>query len=123
MEGRWGREALRRAVENLIDNAVKYGATQTPITVSLHRRGSLAKLGVHNEGSFIPVEEIPRLFEKFRRNLHRQPASQQGWGLGLTLVKAIVDDHQGHIRVESARDAGTSFILELPILTSTSLEV
>lgn len=120
VEGRWGRESLRRAVENLIDNAVKYGAKQTPITVSLHTRGSLAEVGVHNEGSFIPEDEIPRLFEKFRRTLHPQHGQQQGWGLGLTLVKAIVDDHKGHIRVESARDAGTSFILKLPIFASTS---
>jgi signal transduction histidine kinase len=122
VEGRWGRESLRRAVENLIDNAVKYGAKQAPITVSLHRRGTLAEVSVHNQGSFIPEDEIPRLFEKFRRTLHPQHGQQQGWGLGLTLVKAIVDDHKGHIRVESARDAGTRFILELPIVASTPKE-
>ncbi|MEP7152855.1 MAG: HAMP domain-containing sensor histidine kinase [Nitrospira sp.] len=121
VEGRWGRDALRRAVENLIDNAVKYGAKQTPITVSLKTRGRMVEVCVHNEGSFIPEHEIPRLFEKFRRAQHsQQHAQQQGWGLRLTLVKAIVDDHKGKIRVESERDFGTRFILELPILVSPS---
>ena len=119
VDGWWRREALRRAVENLIDNAVKYGAKQAPITVSLHTGGSVVEVCVHNEGSFIPEDEIPRLFEKFRRTLHPQQGQQQGWGLGLTLVKAIVDDHKGHVRVESARDAGTRFILELPILPNS----
>ena len=80
---------------------------------------SLVEVCGHDEGSFVPEDEIPRLFEKFYRTLHPRQGQQQGWGLGLTLVKAIVDDHKGHIRVESARDAGTRFILELPILAST----
>ena len=120
-QGRWGQDALRRAVENLIDNAVKYGAMETPITVSLQRRGSLAEVGVHNEGSFIPAVEIPRLFEKFRRSHLPQHSQQKGWGLGLTLVQAVVDDHEGRIRVESTRESGTRFILELPIVRDAAV--
>lgn len=112
--GNWGRDALTRAVENLIDNAVKYGADGTPITVSVKDSGLNVEICVHNEGSFIPESEIPRMFEKFQRSQSAQEETQPGWGLGLTLVQAVVEDHQGRIRVHSSEDAGTTFVLELP---------
>jgi signal transduction histidine kinase len=113
-EGNWGQDALRRAVENLIDNAAKYGAEESPITVSAKDSGVAVEICVHNVGSFIPENEIPRMFEKFRRSQSSQDETQPGWGLGLTLVQAVVEDHQGKIRVHSSEDAGTTFVLELP---------
>ncbi len=112
--GNWARDALTRAVENLIDNAVKYGAEGTPITVSLKDSGTAIEISVHNEGSFIPESEIPRMFEKFQRSQSSQDETQPGWGLGLTLVQAVVEDHHGRIRVQSSEEAGTTFILEIP---------
>ena len=112
--GNWGRDALRRAVENLIDNAVKYGAEGTPITVSMKDSGVAVEICVHNEGSYIPDNEIPQMFEKFRRSQSSQNETQPGWGLGLTLVQTVVEDHHGRIRVNSSEDAGTTFVLELP---------
>jgi signal transduction histidine kinase len=112
--GNWGKDALRRAVENLIDNAVKYGADGTPITVSVKDTGTAIEICVHNEGSYIAENEVPRMFEKFRRSQSPQDGTHPGWGLGLTLVQAVVEDHQGKIRVHSSEDAGTTFILELP---------
>ena len=113
-EGNWGGDALRRAVENLIDNAVKYGAEGSPITVSVKESAPAVEICVHNEGSYIPESEIPRMFEKFRRSELSQEGTHPGWGLGLTLVQAVVEDHHGRIRVHSSEEAGTTFVLELP---------
>lgn len=113
-EGNWGQDALRRAVENLIDNAAKYGTEGAPITVSVQGNLSTVEITVHNEGSFIAKSEIPQLFEEFRRSHSTQEGTQPGWGLGLTLVKAVMDDHKGQIRVRSGEGTGTSFSLEIP---------
>jgi len=106
---------LRRAIENLVGNAVKYGTPDTPITISLRRGKSAVELVVHNEGSPISESDAPLLFQQYRRSKRAQEGTKTGWGLGLTLVKGVVDAHQGKIRVESALGKGTSFILEIPI--------
>ena len=114
VEGNWGRDGLRRAVENLVGNAVKYGTPETPITVSLRRGKTAAEVTVHNQGPPIAENELPRLFEQYRRSKRAQEGTKTGWGLGLTLVKGVVDAHKGSIRVESSEAKGTSFILEIP---------
>ncbi|MDZ4662536.1 MAG: HAMP domain-containing sensor histidine kinase [Pseudomonadota bacterium] len=114
IEGNWGCDGLRRALENLIGNAVKYGTSDTIIEVSLKPKETGIEIGVHNQGSLIPEKEIPLLFRQFRRGKSVEDAKQPGWGLGLTLVKGVVDAHKGKIRVESAEGKGTTFILEIP---------
>ncbi|MDR4479014.1 MAG: sensor histidine kinase [Nitrospira sp.] len=112
--GDWGVDGLRRAVENLIGNAVKYGASGTPIRVSLRGETASVEITVHNEGSVISDDEIPQLFEKFGRSKSAVEGTQTGWGLGLTVVKGVVDAHRGKVRVQSAEGQGTSFTLEIP---------
>lgn len=112
--GSWGADGLRRAVENLIGNAVKYGASETSIRVSLRGDPATVEITVHNEGSVISANEIPQLFEKFRRSKRAEAGTQSGWGLGLTVVKGVVDAHQGKVRVQSGQGQGTSFTLEIP---------
>ena len=112
--GNWGRDGLRRALENLMVNAVKYSTPETPITISLFCQKTGIEIGVHNEGVPIPKEEIPILFELYRRSKSAVEGAKMGWGLGLTLVKGVVSAHGGKIRVESAPGKGTSFILEIP---------
>lgn len=114
IEGRWGCDGLRRAVENLLGNAVKYSTPDTPITINLKDTATSAELTVHNEGSPIPENEQKLLFEQYRRSKSAQESAKTGWGLGLTLVKGVVDAHGGTVRVESGPGRGTSFILELP---------
>ena len=114
VEGLWGFEGLRRAFENLIENAVKYGASQTPITVSLKHDKSCVEINVHNEGPVISESEIPLLFKQYKRSKSAQDATKTGWGIGLTVVKGVVDAHKGKVRVESAEGIGTTFILEIP---------
>ncbi len=119
LSGTWGCDGLRRAFENIINNAVKYGAPDSPITVSLIRNETGIEVSVHNEGTPIPENEIPLLFQQYRRSQSAQTGRQTGWGLGLTLVKGVVDAHQGMIRVMSAPGKGTTFILEVPFVEST----
>ena len=114
LHGNWGADGLRRAVENLITNAVKFGTAGTPIEISWNSGIAAIEVTVQNEGSVIPEEEIPRLFQKFRRATSNETGTPQGWGLGLTLVKGVVDAHKGKIHVTSAEGMGTRFTLEIP---------
>ena len=114
LEGNWGSDGLKRAVENLIGNAVKYGASGSAIKVSLKGGKEAVDITVHNEGSVLTEQEIPRLFQNFGRATRAEDGTQSGWGLGLTVVKGVVEAHKGKIRVESAEGKGTSFTMEIP---------
>ncbi len=112
-EGRWGSDGLRRALENLIGNAIKYGEPGAPVKVILESTESGVRIEVHNQGIPIPAAEIPLLFQQYRRSKSAEQSSKTGWGIGLSLVKGVVDAHHGSVRVESGEGRGTSFILEL----------
>lgn len=110
--GYWDAGQLRRLLENLATNAAKYGDPSAPITLELRRVQDSAILSVHNDGKPIPEEEQAILFQQFRRA--RPNGNQPGWGLGLTVVKGIVEGHRGTIHVESVEGKGTTFVVELP---------
>lgn len=107
------RKQIRRVVENLAGNAVKYGESDTPITVTLRRDDRAIYLSVHNEGVPIPLETQSILFQQFRRTPSTE--DKTGWGLGLFLAKSIIESHGGTIGIESAEGKGTSFVIKLPI--------
>jgi signal transduction histidine kinase len=113
-EGNWSLDGLRRTIENLVDNAAKYGAPGAPIVVSIKRKDDRVELAVHNEGEPIPPSEIPHLLQHHGRARSAQASTKKGWGLGLTLVQGVADAHKGRLRVESSQAGGTSFIVELP---------
>ena len=115
IEGFWSCSALRRILENLCSNGVKYGAPHRPVTVSLEEEGGKVKLQVHNEGTPIPAEELPNLFQPFHRANAARASGQRGWGLGLTLVKGLAEAHGGTVRVSSAPEQGTVFTVLLPL--------
>ncbi|WP_206754549.1 HAMP domain-containing sensor histidine kinase [Leptolyngbya sp. FACHB-36] len=106
------RKEIRRVVENLAVNAVKYGAPDTPITLTLEQAETHISLTVHNEGNPIAPDAQSILFQQFRRTTSAE--EQTGWGLGLFLAKSITEAHQGTISVESAEGTGTNFIVTLP---------
>lgn len=118
--GRWGATGIRRAVENLVTNALKYGAAGKPISVQINRRGGFAEIAVHNEGKAIPLGEQATLFESFTRASSAE--NRKGWGLGLALVKGIAEAHGGTVKVFSEAGAGTIFTLILPIQEAKSFE-
>jgi signal transduction histidine kinase len=110
--GYWSADGLRRVVENLATNALKYGAPATEVTVEIHQTADAATLVVRNNGNPIPQEELGILFQQYRRT--RSAEAQTGWGVGLAVVKGITEALRGTIRVESSEGDGTSFIIELP---------
>jgi PAS domain S-box-containing protein len=110
----WDCNGLRRVLENLCLNAVKYGAPHEPITVSVWRDETSAHLSVHNRGAAIPANELPTLFDRFRRAPAAQQSRHGGWGLGLTLVKGIAEAHGGSVSVVSTEGIGTTFSMAIP---------
>ena len=106
------RKEIRRVIENIATNAVKYGAPDTPITLTLQQTATAISLTIHNKGAPIAPEAQSILFQQFRRTTDAE--EQTGWGLGLFLAKSLTEVHQGTIEVESAEGKGTSFIIELP---------
>lgn len=115
IEGIWGCQEIRRMLENLVSNAMKYGDPNGLITVRTELRTSdLAELAVHNQGPMIPPEQQAQIFQPFSRAGRGEASPQKGWGLGLTLVRGIAEAHGGSVRVQSNEMSGTEFTVELP---------
>ena len=110
----WDREAVARALVNLIDNAIKYSSAQRKLQISLRDRGNEIELAVRDSGIGIPQQDIPRLFEPYFRGEFSDTQTRRGAGLGLTLVQQIVQSHQGRIEVDSAPGRGSTFRLLFP---------
>jgi signal transduction histidine kinase len=106
---------LRRAIENLLDNAEKYSDASEPIQLSVrldpHRGMTLA---VRDRGIGIEREDLPRLFTPFFRTDRSRARRTGGVGLGLALVKRVVEAHGGSIAVDSAPEQGTTVRFEIP---------
>lgn len=115
MKGYWDPEAIQRIIENLASNAAKYGQANRPIQIRLRRKESVIELSVHNEGNPIAQVDQVRLFKPYQRADTAVVAGQKGWGLGLTLVKGLVEAHQGRVRVQSSEATGTTFSAEFPL--------
>ncbi len=112
--GFWSARDMRRALWNLVTNAIKYGGKTTPVAIGISSSAGTVELAVHNEGPPIPAEERATLFEPFARAISAQTAAERGWGLGLTLVKGCAEAHGGTVVLESAPDSGTTFTLRFP---------
>lgn len=102
---------MRQAFGNLIDNAIKYTPEGGSVTIAARKTGHEAVVTFSDTGMGIPAEEQPRIWERLYRG--DKSRSQRGLGLGLSVVKAVVQAHHGDIRVESKLDAGTKFTLTL----------
>lgn len=111
VHGYWHRESLRRAIENLLGNAVKYSTPGTPIGAALHSYGGRVTLSIANAGPPIPPERVEALFQLFRRAALK---GERGWGIGLPFVRSVAERHCGSITVECS-DGVTAFILDLPV--------
>jgi PAS domain S-box-containing protein len=113
--GHWSRDAIRRILENLLTNAVKYGDVTEPVTVRLDPKKDRVFILVHNHGAVISPEDQQSLFDPFRRAKSAERGVKKGWGLGLTLVRGLADAHGGMVKVESYQVEGTTFTVDLPI--------
>jgi PAS domain S-box-containing protein len=110
-----GDEArLRQAIDNLLTNAIKYSPSSKTITVGGRFTDSHITLFVRDEGEGIPSDQIDKIFDRFYRIDDKLTRKTQGTGLGLYLVKAIVEAHQGEISVKSHIGHGSTFYFTLP---------
>jgi signal transduction histidine kinase len=114
-KGWWDRDALKRAIENLVGNAVKYGAPDTPIRIKIDTVHDRMMLTVHNEGEPIPVEYLESVFQVFRRAAAAKEGNKQGWGIGLPYVRSVAESHGGSVSVDSALERGTTFLIDIPV--------
>ena len=113
------REELLRLFENLIENALKYGASGGKVIVSLVSALSgegapEVRVMVRDFGPGIAPEHLPRLTERFYRVDVTESRAQGGTGLGLALVKHILNRHRGRLTIDSAPGAGATFTVHLP---------
>jgi len=107
------RTRLEQVAANLIDNAVKYTPPGGRVDVDVRREGDGAVLRVRDTGPGIPSDELPRIFDRlFRGDTSR---TERGLGLGLSLVKAIVEAHRGTVEVSSEPARGSTFTVRLPL--------
>jgi two-component system phosphate regulon sensor histidine kinase PhoR len=107
-------DEIYKALHNLVDNAVKYGAPGTTVTLLGQITAAKVSISIHNIGSTIPEEHIPRLTERFYRVDRSRSRDLGGTGLGLAIVKHIVNRHLGNFSVESSDEKGTSFKVSFP---------
>jgi signal transduction histidine kinase len=106
------RARLRRVVENLVDNAVKYSPQGTPVQVEVRATEEGALIAVRDRGVGIADDELPHIFRPFYRASTARDVS--GAGIGLSSAKMIVEQHGGQIRVASALGVGTTVVVLLP---------
>jgi signal transduction histidine kinase len=107
------RTRLAQVAANLIDNAVKYTPTGGRVDVEVDGGDGRARLRVRDTGAGIPPDEVPRIWDRlFRGDASR---AERGLGLGLSVVKAVVEAHGGTVEVESRVGAGSTFTVELPL--------
>jgi signal transduction histidine kinase len=110
--GHWSPGSIKRILDNLCTNAVKYGKETSPIIISYQESKEGISISVKNEGNPISENDIRRLFNPYQQ-LDTNKQGSDGWGIGLTLVKGLVEAHKGELTVKSD-ETGTVFTFTLP---------
>jgi signal transduction histidine kinase len=108
-------EAMRQALHNILDNAAKFSGQEKKINLQIVRKENSVEIAVRDRGIGIPDNEQKKIFEKFYRGKQASSVSPTGTGLGLTLVKHIMDAHGGDIIIRSKPGEGSCVSLILPI--------
>jgi len=113
--GWWDRQAMKRALENLVGNALKYGRADTPVVISVTEVHERILLTVHNDGDPIPPDEQEAIFQMYRRAKAAKLTRQAGWGIGLPYVRAVAESHGGSMALDSTAERGTTFAIDVPV--------
>lgn len=112
---------IGQVVTNLVGNALKFTPRGGSVWVELRPVSEGAQIEVRDSGVGIDASELPRIFERFYRGSRANEARGSGSGLGLSIVKSIVDLHAGRVAVESRLGAGTTFVVTLPLDPRTEI--
>jgi signal transduction histidine kinase len=112
------RDALKRAVANLLDNAVRLAPAGSRIHLATGSEGDRAWIAVADEGPGISPQDQPHVFDRFWRADKARSRADGGTGLGLAIVRQIVESHGGQIRLQSKVGVGSSFVIWLPVTTA-----
>lgn len=112
-------DSIRQVVTNLLSNAIKYSPHGGEVTVGARQEGAEVIVWVADHGIGIPPAALPKLFSKFFRVDGEQTKKIRGTGLGLALVKEIIEEHQGRVWVESEPGKGSTFFFSLPVATQS----
>jgi two-component system OmpR family sensor kinase len=115
-----GRDSLQRVLINLVDNAIKYNVDGGKIEITAEAKNDTVYLSVFNTGKGIPKKDIDLVFEQFYRVEKSRSSQYGGSGLGLTIVKRIIELHRGNITIESEPEAWTRINIHLPNQVSPS---
>jgi signal transduction histidine kinase len=105
---------LRRVLDNLLDNAVKYSESPATVEVVARQHGAAFQVSVRDQGIGVDAHDLPRLFTPFFRTDRSRARGTGGVGLGLALAKRIVEAHGGTITVESRPGIGTTVSFSVP---------
>ena len=114
--------SMEEVLTNLLSNAINYSPDGGTVTVSAVSHGEYLEIRVSDTGIGIARDEIPKIFDKFYRVKHPETRKVIGTGLGLSLVKGIIEAHRGSVEVESEPGVGTTFRVLLPTISESSLE-
>ncbi|MEV7692183.1 ATP-binding protein [Microbacterium sp. NPDC089189] len=115
LHARADADQLVIAVTELITNAVKFGTPGSPVTVRYQESEGRVRIAVSNSGPGVSHAEQRRVFDRFYRTPSARSREIQGFGLGLTNLRAIVDAHDGHVLIDSAPGTPTTFTIDLPV--------
>ena len=108
-------DALRSAVRNVVGNAVKYSAAGTTVDVAAAVQGSTVQIRIVDRGLGIDPDDLPHVFKPFHRGRRAAEAQIRGTGVGLSVVRQVIDAHRGDVRIESRPGEGTTVIVDLPV--------
>jgi signal transduction histidine kinase len=106
---------IRRVVDNVLSNAIHHSPVGGRIEVEVRRVDEFVRVAVSDQGPGIPSEDLDRLFDSFEKLSAQPTGGEKSTGLGLSIVKSIVDAHGGEIDVDSEVGRGTTFIVRLPV--------
>jgi heavy metal sensor kinase len=111
------QDALKRAVANLLENAVRLAPTGSRIRLAVGSERGMAWIAVSDEGPGIATEDQPRVFDRFWRADKSRSRADGGTGLGLSIVRQIAQTHGGHVQLQSKLGVGSTFTIWLPVVS------
>ncbi|MBN1652801.1 MAG: HAMP domain-containing histidine kinase [Deltaproteobacteria bacterium] len=109
---------LQQLIGNLLGNAIRYTPKGGSVSVRMSKVGVSLRIEVKDSGIGIPEQDIPRVFDEFFRSTNARKHTHEGTGLGMAIVRAVVERHKGSISVESKVGSGTCFTVDLPLYAS-----